>query len=233
MGYINLDPLYKLLCLVIIFLVPLLPAYSLYKIAPSDKFFSSGNFSGFKINATGASAIYIVLFAALYSQTNTVIKNIDSSSALIRKIQELQNNKPWKVEYRLKLMDNDGLHEISPTEYAKYVDPDSIICSPRAMHFDIDSKTITFYIDDKLMADMGDTISSQLFLRNGYGTTFLNITKNLEDPKKRLIAVKGTFYKLQSKPSQLHDLNSHVIHPIEKSQSNAAPPVISVANISK
>ncbi len=226
MEYINLDPLYKLLCLIIIFLVPLLPAMALYKIAPSERFLAKGTFSGFKINATGASAIYIVLFLALYHQTDAVTKNIDSSSELVKRIQYLESNRPWQVKYILKIMSDDGLHEISPVEYAKYIDPDSIVCFPQAMTFD-GYKTLSFYLDNKALANIDDTINSQILLRNGYGTTSLNITKSLEDPGNRTITLRSVFYKQRSKPSQLTALNNHQLAPIEKSAARVKPPLVS------
>jgi len=226
MEYDNLDPLYKILCLALIFLVPLAPAFGLYKIAPADKFLAKGDFSGFKINATGSAAIYIVLFVAIYSQTSVILAGIDSSRVLKNKITSLEKDKPWKIEYTLKLMDQDSVHEIEQTEYAKYVQPDSIICSPRAIHFDIDSKIITFYIDNSLLTSMGDTIKSQLLLRNGYGTTIIPITKKLENTQDRLIKINGVFYKAQSKANQINDINNHRVAVLNKTNSNVTPPVV-------
>ena len=225
----DLDPLYKILCLALIFLVPLAPAYCLYRIAPTDAFLAKGTFSGFKINATGSAAIYIVLFAAIYTKTNLILEGIDSSAKLISEINTLKASRPWKLQYRLKLMD-DSVHEINQTEYAKYVQPDSIICFPRAMQFNSDSKLITFYIDNDLLSHMGDTIKSQLLLRNSYGTTELNITKNLQNPDEHSIDIKGTFYKAKSKPSQIADINAHRVQVLNKETANVTPPIFAVHN---
>src|ERR1700722_19626370 len=112
MQYDNLDPLYKILCLALIFLVPLAPAWGLYKIAPADKFMAKGTFSGFRINATGSAAIYIVLFAAIYTQTSSILKDIDSSRILVTRVDSLMSHRPWTIQYKLKLMTADSSREI-------------------------------------------------------------------------------------------------------------------------
>jgi hypothetical protein len=226
----DLDPLYKILCLALIFLVPLAPAYCLFKIAPSDRFLAKGTFAGFKINATGSAAIYIVLFAAIYTKTGIILQGIDQTIKLEDRIDSLQHNQPWKLQYRLTLMD-DSTHEISQNDYARYVQPDSIVCFPRAMQFNTDSKIITFYIDNELMTNMGDSIKSQLLLRNSYGTRQLVITKNLENQQDHIINIKGVFYKAKPKASQIDDINNHHAPVLNKSPQNTAPPPVSANNL--
>src|SRR4030095_6505472 len=105
----NLLPLYKILCITSIVLVPLLPAWLLYKIAPTDTILANGNFKGFKINATGAIAIFIVLFAAIYSNINGIAKSIDELAENGNKIRQLtasldslQGTKPWLLQFQIQ-----------------------------------------------------------------------------------------------------------------------------------
>jgi hypothetical protein len=227
MEYNNLDPLYKILCLALIFLVPLAPAYGLYKIAPDDKFLAKGNFSGFKINATGSAAIYIVLFVAIYSQTSVILAGIDSSRALTNKISQLIKDRPWKIQYQLKLM-TDSTHEIDQLQYAKYVQLDSIFCFPRAMDFISDGEMIQFYLDNDDLDKMGDTIKSQVTFRNGYGTCALPIAKKSTNvnAKDRIIKITSKIYKAQPKVSQLSDLNNHThtTTVLNRNDGHTAPP---------
>jgi len=229
MEYDNLDPLYKILCLALIFLVPLAPAWGLYKIAPTDKFLAKGNFSGFRINATGSAAIYIVLFAAIYSQTNPILAEIDTSRALKTQISQLQKKLPWTIKYNLKLMDADRVHEIDQNEYARFVQVDSLLCVPRALNLSSDFKTVQFYMDNQDVNNMGDTIKSQVLL-NGYGTTSLIIAKNSTgvDAKDRTITFSPTIYKVTPRSSQLSELNTHRISVLSMSAGSTKPPVMAV-----
>ena len=227
MEYDNLDPLYKILCLTLIFLVPLGPAYGLFKIAPEDKFLAKGNFSGFKINATGSAAIYIVLFAAIYSQTSVILAGIDSSRALTNKIAQLVKDRPWKVQYQLKLM-TDSTHEIDQLQYAKYVQIDSIFCFPRAMDYISNGEIIQFYLDNDDLTKMGDTIKSQLSFRNGYGTFALPIAKKSTNvnARDRIIKITSKIYRAQPIVSQLSKINNHTTAVLTRSNSNTIPPPI-------
>jgi hypothetical protein len=227
MEYDNLDALYKILCLALILLVPLAPAWGLYKIAPTDKFLAKGNFSGFRINATGSAGIYIVLFAAIYSQTKPILAEIDTTRALTTQISQLQKKLPWTIKYNLKLMDTDRLHEIDQNEYARYVQVDSILCVPRALNLSSDFKTVQFYMDNQNVTDMGDTLKSQVLL-NGYGTTSLIIAKNSTsvDAKSRTITFSPTIYKVTPRASQLKELNSHEISVLKINAGNTKPPVM-------
>jgi hypothetical protein len=229
MEYNNLDPLYKILCLALIFLVPLAPAYGLYKIAPDDKFLAKGNFSGFKINATGSAAIYIVLFVAIYYHTGPILKGIDTSRGLTNKIIQLVKDRPWKVQYQLKLM-IDSVHEIDPAQYARFVQIDSIICVPRAMNLTNDDKIIQFYLDNDDMDKMGDTIKSQVTFRNGYGTCALPVAKKSTyvNQKDRIITITSKIYKAQPKISQLSEINNHsnTTTVLNRNDGNTAPPKV-------
>jgi hypothetical protein len=178
MNYDDLVPLYKILCLALIFLVPLAPAWGLYKIAPSDKFLATGNFSGFKINATGAAAIYIVLFSAIVFQTGEILKNIDNTESLINQIKTLQNDRrPWMVKYKLTLMTADSSREIDPLQYDSIVKANSIECYPGAFQLGDDNKTLSFFVMNGDEISQQNTITSQVMI-SGYSTHNLSFPRN-------------------------------------------------------
>jgi hypothetical protein len=190
MNYDDLVPLYKILCLALIFLVPLAPAWGLYKIAPADKFLAKGTFSGFRINATGAAAIYIVLFSTIVFQTSSIMKNIDSTESLLQQVKALKNQRPWTIKYKLKLMTADSTREIDPLLYGNIVKENSIACMPAALHVADDKKTLTFYMDNADIVGMGDPIETQVMI-NGYETRMIPVsmkTGNV-DTANRIISV--------------------------------------------
>jgi len=191
MQYDNLDPLYKILCLALIFLVPLAPAWGLYKIAPEDKFLANGTFSGFKINATGSAAIYIVLFAAAYWHTDDILKDIDTVHVLKAQNGRLLAHRPWTIQYKLKLMTADSSHEIDPLEYDSIVKQNSIVCTPGALHVGDDAKTFSFYVEDGDAILKNDPIESQIVI-NGYSTSMVPVPRNPSnvDTTDRVITIK-------------------------------------------
>jgi hypothetical protein len=219
----NIAPLYKILCLCLIFLVPLAPAYLLYRITPDDKFLATGNFTGFKINATGASAIFIVLFAALYPKVNFIIDSIDAVTSMQHKITSLQKSRPWKVEYSLKLM-TDSSHEINDMEYENVIKPDSILCSPRTIRFDPDTKLLTFYIDDDVFEKMDGRIKGCLVLRNGFGTANFLTSPADEQLNSKLIRLSSVYYKQSSKSYPEPSINSNA-QILDKKSSLSKPPL--------
>jgi len=226
MQYDNLDPLYKILCLALIFLVPLIPAWGLYKIAPEDKFLANGNFSGFKINATGSAAIYIVLFAAIYVHTNSILDEIDSTKVLKTQIISMKNDRPWLVKCNLKLLDTDRKHEIPQVNYADFVHEESIICFPRSLKV-LDGKMVQFYLDNEEFKAGGDTLQSGVFI-NGFGTTAMPICKKSTciDKDNHIITFNQTFQKTQPNTEQLRDVNLHRAPVYSAGISNSRPPTI-------
>lgn len=191
MNYDDLVPLYKILCLALIFLVPLAPAWGLYKIAPTDKFLAKGTFSGFRINATGAAAIYIVLFSAIVFQTSGILKDIDTTDTLMKQVKALQNEKrPWKIQYKLTLMTADSSREIDPLQYDSIVKANSIECSPGAFHLGDDNKTFSFFAMDGEEVSKEDPITSQVII-NGYSTRRFTFPKNHQtvDSDARIITL--------------------------------------------
>jgi len=224
MEYDNLDPLYKILCIALISLIPLIPAWGVYKIAPEDKFLANGDFSGFKINATGSAALYIVLFAAIYVQVNPIIVGIDSTRALKTQLNAFLNNKPWMVKYNLTLLDT-GAHEIQQNEYAHYIQADSITCVPRPLVCSTDYKTIQFYIDNNDLNRKECCLKSMLTV-NGYGTySFLvNRSNATFDTTNRVITYSPTIAKVRPNLRQINDLNMHKIAVLSPSDNNKWTP---------
>ncbi|WPU96685.1 hypothetical protein SNE25_14265 [Mucilaginibacter sabulilitoris] len=181
--------LYKTLTLGFFILGPVLPAYLLYKIAPQDKILGKGNFAGFNINATGATATFIILFAALYPKIDTVFTSIDA-------YQQMQNervNLPWKVYFKVQLMNDTSA--ISTLDYEKYIKQDSIMSSPRPMRFDYQTQTLSFYIDNDVLQQSEGQVAGTLVLRNGFGTCNFIIDKNCRNLKNRTITITKKFYK--------------------------------------
>jgi hypothetical protein len=199
----------------------LIPAWGVYKIAPEDKFLANGDFSGFKINATGSAALYIVLFAAIYVQVNPIIVGIDSTRALKTQLSAFLNNKPWMVKYNLTLMDNTGAREIQQNEYERYIQADSITCIPRPLVCGTDYKTIQFYIDNNDLDRKGYSLKSMLTV-NGYGTSsFLVTKKNAQfDTTNHVITFSPTIYRAHPNLQQINDLNMHKIAALSPSDDN-------------
>ncbi|HZY39686.1 MAG TPA: hypothetical protein VFE53_23685 [Mucilaginibacter sp.] len=220
MSYDDLAPLYKILCLALIFLVPLAPAWGLYKIAPADKFLAKGNFSGFRINATGSAAIYIVLFSAIYVKTNAILDDIDKSVTLFSQVNALKQNiaslnekRPWTIEYKLKLIKADGSQEIDPLDYKQYVNDSSVVCTPAALHVGDDSRTLTFYLNSDQFKSVDDTVDAQIMV-HGHGTQRIPISRNSAnvDTTNHKITLNPTIYLGTSDSAQLIALRNNTFH---------------------
>ncbi len=208
MENIDTDPLYKIFCIGLIYLIPLLPAFLLYKIAPKDKFFSTGNFSGFKINATGASAIYIVLFTAFYAKVNTIIGNIDTVKALQQKF----DNTPWRVECNIKLM-QDATHELNGLQYEKIINQDSIFCLPRSFQCDNRTKQISFYVENEVVENSKGKIPGMLVINNGFGSATFETNPKELDRENRIIKISSVLTR-QLKSNYLHQSDNKTEIPI-------------------
>jgi hypothetical protein len=212
MQYDNLDPLYKILCLALIFLVPLAPAWGLYKIAPEDKFLANGTFSGFKINATGSAAMYIVLFAAAYWHTDGILKDIDTVHLLKAQNDSLVNNRPWTIQYKLTLMKADSSREIDPLQYDSIVNQNSIVCTPGAFHLGDDKKTVSFYVEnvDDILKD--NPIESQIVI-NGYSTSMIPvpITPKTVDRTKHIITIEPIICMRASNTTPANYIKNHKV----------------------
>ena len=120
------DLLYQVLTLGFFILGPILPAYLLYKIAPDDKILANGSFAGFKINATGATAVFIVLFAALYPKINPVFDSLANYEKEKVAADSAAMHRVWKVVLNVKLM-QDKTHPVDRADYERYIKDDSIM----------------------------------------------------------------------------------------------------------
>ncbi len=206
MKIINPDPLYKLFCISMTFLIPLLPAILLYEITPKDNFKTNGTLGSFKINATGASALYIVLFAAFFTKVDSLIVNIDA----FRKLQESYNQRPWRIDWKVKLM-LDPKHEANALLYKSVLDNSSINCIPESLHCYGDTKKISFYIEDKTIQDQQGKLSGMLVLNNKLGSSFgssnFDWTQTELDTIRRVITINS----ILTKQSNRNYLTSQVI----------------------
>jgi hypothetical protein len=199
----SLLPLYKILCIAIILLVPLMPAWLLYRMAPQDKILARGDFKGFKINATGAIAIFIVLFAAIYSNINGIAKSIDKIGENDKKIAELRDsvktlqiNKPWLLKFQIQLIDTDG-KDAPDSVYRKCLDPYAVHASPMPLDISTSTKIISFYYDDEVL-NLCKTNYSISF-PGEYGTQPLPIPDSLlKGNEKKLIVLNARFIKNSS-----------------------------------
>lgn len=217
------EPLYKILCILILFLVPLAPAYLLYKIAPEDRFLAKGNFGGFRIDAAGASAIYIVLFAVSYSQIKGVSTEIDAIVRLNHQIQQMRDNMPWKVQYTLTLLDENG-KPVDISQYHNYISNDSIVSNPQPLVYDNAKRHVTYYMDPTNLSKTSNTLAGQLQLRNGFGTHMFNLVFDSADCKGRCVYKELTITKQKSIPNQLHNLAVRKITPEVRSMANLGKP---------
>ena len=199
----NLLPLYKILCITIILLVPVLPAWLLYRIAPTDKILANGNFKGFKINATGGIAIFIVLFAAIYSNINDIAKSIDKIACNDDKIKELtasldslRRTKPWLLKLQIQLTDADG-KDAPDSIYTKYLTPSAVQASPMPLEINSSARLLSFYYDDEMLSSRKTNCS--ISFPGEYGTQQLPISDSLMNGNdKKLIVLNARFTKNSS-----------------------------------
>jgi hypothetical protein len=215
---------YKVFTISFFILGPLLPAFLLYKIAPQDKILGKGNFAGFRINATGATAIFIILFAALYPKIDTVFASIDARAKYQDMLESYKKNRPWKVDLTIQLMNDTG--KIDPTEYEKYIKQDSIMANPRPMWFDYRTQTLTFYIDNEVFEKYDGKLDGSLVLRNGFGTSQFKIDKKSEDPQLRLIRIVQQIRKAHTNNYASITKDKTVAH-FKISRVNTHPPIVS------
>lgn len=226
MEYSDYNLLYKILVIGFFILGPVLPAFLLYKIAPDSRILGTGNFAGFKINATGASAIFIILFVALYPKIDTIFTSIDAYQKIRSLIESEKKDQPWKVMFKIQLM-NDTSHAVSALDYEKYIKQDSIMSSPRPMRFDFATQMLTFYIDNDVLEESDGLLDGTLVLRNGFGTSTFKIDKKCKDLKRRVIKLNKKFYKARtdSYVSLTQDNAGSVRHFNNRSGSIAPPKV--------
>jgi len=77
-------------------------------------------------------------------------------------------------------MTADSSHEIDPLLYGSIVKENSIACMPAALHVGDDKKTLTFYMDNEDVANMGDPIETQVMV-NGYFTRMIPVSRKSGD----------------------------------------------------
>jgi hypothetical protein len=77
-------------------ILPMAPAIGMYKVAPKNAITASGVLAGLTINASGAIATYVVIFAALLAMVNPLIGNV------------LANGAMWTVYGELQIATGDG-----------------------------------------------------------------------------------------------------------------------------
>lgn len=217
MENINTDPIYKILCMAAVLLIPLLPAILLYEIAPKEKFFSSGSFSGFKINATGASAIYIILFVAFYAKVDFILANIDAYKALQQKFQGM----PWRVNCKVTLM-VDPTHKMNPFDAEKIIDKKFVACFPNSPR--CTDQTVSFLIDNNDLDNNGKISGGMLMINNGFGSVSLEDATTIRDPDNRIITINSVFEKQSKNNYGSQSTDNFTIPVIDKSQGLPQPP---------
>jgi hypothetical protein len=173
------DLLYQVLTLGFFILGPILPAYLLYKIAPDDKILANGSFAGFKINATGATAVFIVLFAALYPKINPVFDSLANYEKEKVAADSAAMHRVWKVVLNVKLM-QDKTHPVDRADYERYIKDDSIMAFPKPIWYDNEDQNVVFYVSNDEFTPQG-IANGSLVLRNGFGTAQFVIDKKMED----------------------------------------------------
>jgi|GEM_PF-6016277 len=195
----SLAPLYKILCILLLLVIPLIPAWIIYRIAPKDPISANGSYMGLTINAGGAAAMYILLFIATFAEMGTILKSIDMNVTnayltenrnLLATIAELKTNRPWKINCQLTLKDTNN-REIKPTQYYSILMPDSIHESPTPVHIDAGNKLISFYVDNEFINK--DSLNWNLIL-NQFGTSSLVVNRNNMDTAKKLITINQVLF---------------------------------------
>jgi hypothetical protein len=83
--------------LVVWFVLPLIPAILLYKLFPDQKLTAAGVLANFKVNAAGAFAGYLVLFAAMVPFVNETYNVV---GAFLHPY--------WTLSGQIKIIDKDG-----------------------------------------------------------------------------------------------------------------------------
>ncbi|HEY2726197.1 MAG TPA: hypothetical protein VGI61_03420 [Parafilimonas sp.] len=216
----DLIPLYKILCITIILLVPVLPAWFLYKIAPKSKILAKGTFQGFKINATGAIAVFIVLFTAIYAYISDVTKSIDNISdynknitELNSQIQSLKEKMPWRLECKIKIFGSNN-SEANYSDYATCLNPYTIQATPMPVTINSSTRIISFYVDDEVLKEYNDTCT--IILPNGYGTQNLSIPSSCKNDTSKTIFLTANFKK-QSASTNLRGNTNDNLHLIDSS----------------
>jgi len=182
---------------------------------------ANGNFTGFKINATGASAMYIVLFAALYLKANFITDNIDQ----VKILQDRINNSPWKVECNVKLM-LDSTHEADDPAYEKIINQDSIVCYPKTLKCDLATKEIIFYVDNDVVESEKGNFSGMLVLNNGFGSAKFNVDSTERDVENRIIRVNSVLMKQNSNNYKNLKTSTNQIQMITSSNALKTPPAV-------
>jgi hypothetical protein len=226
-----LEPLYMILCIMLLIAVPLVPAWLLYKIAPKEKFLANGNFSGFQINATGAAAIYIVLFVATYPKIDGILKSLndDAKTALHNQITVLKNQNtdllerfPWKVQCTLKLFDENDT-EIANDAYYTCLNPKIIQEYPNPVQINANSKTLTFYVDNSDM-QTDSTNCTLVFLSGDYGSTNVPILKSKAKNNKEIYLT--TSFRKQSNKESLGKSTASLLQKYDSSQGLKTLPIV-------
>lgn len=90
----NNEFLQKVVLVILITLLPLIPAYILFKFLPSESFVT-GPFKGLQVNFSGATAIYFIIFLAIL--TTSQFWKTEA-----REMQDRKNYEVWKVEGKLQ-----------------------------------------------------------------------------------------------------------------------------------
>ncbi len=206
MDIYDLIPLYKILCVSIILLIPLLPAWCLYRIAPKDKVLAKGTFGGIQINATGAVAIFVFLFASIYINMSEVNKSIDNIEVYNKRIkilndqvQSLQKRIPWKLDCIIQIVKNDNQDINDNKEYNTCLNPDSIKTYPIPMNINSSTREISFYVDDEVLQKRNHSYS--ITLPGGYGSSNLQISPTKEDSVTKSVLIRATFRKNSNDPN--------------------------------
>jgi hypothetical protein len=104
--------LQKVLLVILITLLPLIPSYILFKFLPSESFVT-GPFKGLKVNFSGATAIYFIIFIAILT-TNQFWK-MEAPKNL-----DLKNYEVWKVEGKLQA---DSIENYQEERFRIIVEP--------------------------------------------------------------------------------------------------------------
>ena len=190
--YYHLIPLYKILCISLIILVPVLPALLLYTKAPEDKIFAKGILAGFQINATGAVATYIVLFAALYVYMGKINDNFDQSLINDKRIQALTKQRdslisllPWNLQCQIEMVDSKGNIDPHPN-----LQEGSIQTLPLLLNVSSQKKLVSFYLDDATLR--ANINSCSISLPGSYGAHPLKFHPNKEDSANKSIFIIDT-----------------------------------------
>ncbi len=235
MDIYDLIPLYQVFCISVILLVPVLPAWCLYKITPKDKFLAKGSFAGFQINATGAVAIFIVLFASIYANMDSInhsIVNLERYNtkimALTAEVDSLKKKQPWKLQCQVKIVKRDIQGTVDSlgnnNEYYACLNPDSIQTLPMSINVIPGQRLVSFYVDDDVLKTYENSYS--ITLPGGYGSTRLKLSPTKADSADKSISVTAVIYKNSSDPN-LRGNKGEVLKVYDTSQGINQLPMLS------